>query len=444
MDILLVARPMTIVACSGVRRARSTSRRAIASRSASVTSWSAWATRLRRYAKAATRRASSGGTCDSDSSSASSAWTRACLRRRRRRGRACAGWWPARPEYRTNLVDPPAFGRRCIPPRGVARRLNIPDILPPRALQSGRLATLGASTGRWDRFPEIGSNGNRGDPSRRLARRLLPLQDPLGSAAGVPGREDRGQRPGDGETAPRGPAGRPRDHLAPGRQATAGGRQGPRRPAPAQGPGAGTLRGRHPAAHAQEQAVADILRAGRLAMAPACPTSGSVANAVASAVWTDARTGRIAPGRAVAAVLSSRHGALVAGTGDISYILFDTTPLGRISLCRFPRYGHPELCPLSPHGGIDALFQAHGHAPRACVPDLVADRSGSLCLRDRRRRAGLARLHYRPRRRQFRRRAARRLRRPSSTPRPTRTTTVMTNDNGVYTALYLIPGDLHA
>ena len=32
-----------------------------------------------------------------------------------------------------------AFGRRCIPPRGVARRSNTPGILPPRALRDGRL-----------------------------------------------------------------------------------------------------------------------------------------------------------------------------------------------------------------------------------------------------------------------------------------------------------------
>ena len=39
-----------------------------------------------------------------------------------------------------------AFGRRCIPPGGVARRSHIPDMLPPRALPAGRLAALGATT----------------------------------------------------------------------------------------------------------------------------------------------------------------------------------------------------------------------------------------------------------------------------------------------------------
>ena len=39
-----------------------------------------------------------------------------------------------------------AFGRRCIPPRGVARRSNTPGILPPRALLGGRLGALGATT----------------------------------------------------------------------------------------------------------------------------------------------------------------------------------------------------------------------------------------------------------------------------------------------------------
>jgi hypothetical protein len=38
-----------------------------------------------------------------------------------------------------------AFAGRCIPPLGVARRSNIPDILPPRALIGGRLGRLGAT-----------------------------------------------------------------------------------------------------------------------------------------------------------------------------------------------------------------------------------------------------------------------------------------------------------
>ena len=41
--------------------------------------------------------------------------------------------------------SPAAFDRRSIPPDCVARRSNIPDILPPRALSGGRLAGLGAS-----------------------------------------------------------------------------------------------------------------------------------------------------------------------------------------------------------------------------------------------------------------------------------------------------------
>ena len=38
-----------------------------------------------------------------------------------------------------------AFDGRCIPALGVARRLNIPDIRPPRALIAGRLVRLGAT-----------------------------------------------------------------------------------------------------------------------------------------------------------------------------------------------------------------------------------------------------------------------------------------------------------
>ena len=38
-----------------------------------------------------------------------------------------------------------AFDGRCIPALGVARRLNIPDIRPPRALIAGRLARLDAT-----------------------------------------------------------------------------------------------------------------------------------------------------------------------------------------------------------------------------------------------------------------------------------------------------------
>ena len=38
-----------------------------------------------------------------------------------------------------------AFDRRCIPPRGIARRSNTPGMLPPRAWQDGRLGGLGAT-----------------------------------------------------------------------------------------------------------------------------------------------------------------------------------------------------------------------------------------------------------------------------------------------------------
>jgi MSHA biogenesis protein MshL len=38
--------------------------------------------------------------------------------------------------------SPSAFDRRCIPPRGVAQRSNIPDILASRSLRSGRIAGL--------------------------------------------------------------------------------------------------------------------------------------------------------------------------------------------------------------------------------------------------------------------------------------------------------------
>jgi len=41
--------------------------------------------------------------------------------------------------------SPTAFDGRCIPALGVARRLNIPDIRPPRALTAGRLARLDAA-----------------------------------------------------------------------------------------------------------------------------------------------------------------------------------------------------------------------------------------------------------------------------------------------------------
>ena len=42
--------------------------------------------------------------------------------------------------------SPSAFGERCIPPRGVAHRSNTPGILAFRALRSGRIVRLGATT----------------------------------------------------------------------------------------------------------------------------------------------------------------------------------------------------------------------------------------------------------------------------------------------------------
>ncbi len=41
--------------------------------------------------------------------------------------------------------SPAAFDGRCIPPLGVARRSNIPDVLTPRAWIGGRFARLGAT-----------------------------------------------------------------------------------------------------------------------------------------------------------------------------------------------------------------------------------------------------------------------------------------------------------
>src|SRR5438093_9393660 len=58
------------------------------------------------------------------------------------------------------FINTVAFGRRCIPPRGVARRSNTRGILPPRALRGGRLAALGASPYLW-KAALSGSSGNR-------------------------------------------------------------------------------------------------------------------------------------------------------------------------------------------------------------------------------------------------------------------------------------------
>ena len=52
--------------------------------------------------------------------------------------------WPTR-DLAARGESPAAFGRRGIPPRGVARRSNTPGILPPPALRDGFLDGLGAT-----------------------------------------------------------------------------------------------------------------------------------------------------------------------------------------------------------------------------------------------------------------------------------------------------------
>ena len=50
------------------------------------------------------------------------------------------------PAYTARGESPSAFGRRGIPPRGMAQRSNTPGILAFRALRSGRPVRLGATT----------------------------------------------------------------------------------------------------------------------------------------------------------------------------------------------------------------------------------------------------------------------------------------------------------
>jgi hypothetical protein len=59
--------------------------------------------------------------------------------------------WRSICDPRTHLINPAAFGRRCIPPDGVAPPSNTAGILGRRALSGGRLAVLGATPGfmRW-------------------------------------------------------------------------------------------------------------------------------------------------------------------------------------------------------------------------------------------------------------------------------------------------------
>ena len=147
-------------------------------------------------------------------------------RRRRPRGRASAGWWPARPEYRY-------------------RRPASPD----------------------NRFIMA-----RGDPSRCLARRLVPVQDAIGSAAGVPGRQGRGQRPGHRQAAPRGQGRRSPDHLAARRTAPAGPGEGASPTSTSRRPRrASSTRTSRRRRRPRSRPSRDILRAGRMAMAPSVP-----------------------------------------------------------------------------------------------------------------------------------------------------------------------------
>src|SRR4029434_1899459 len=65
-----------------------------------------------------------------------------------------------------------ACGRRCIPPGGVARRSNIPDILTPRALPAGRLAALGATLELSPRAVRLAANAQAKDVLARLEPRI--------------------------------------------------------------------------------------------------------------------------------------------------------------------------------------------------------------------------------------------------------------------------------
>ena len=52
---------------------------------------------------------------------------------------------PGEPCLVSRPRSPVTFGRRCIPGRGVARRLHTPGMRPPRALRAGRIAALGVN-----------------------------------------------------------------------------------------------------------------------------------------------------------------------------------------------------------------------------------------------------------------------------------------------------------
>ena len=87
----------------------------------------------------------------------------------------------------SRLGDSLAFGRRCIPPGGVARHSHNPDMLVPRARPAGRIAALGAQRTSETRHQSdccrsrsCGQCRGRGDP----ARAATPSADPL-TARGI-------------------------------------------------------------------------------------------------------------------------------------------------------------------------------------------------------------------------------------------------------------------
>src|SRR5207247_8552804 len=55
------------------------------------------------------------------------------------------------------FINTVAFCRRCIPPRGVARRSNTLGILPPRALRCGRAPQRGSRVGDPGRLAALGA-----------------------------------------------------------------------------------------------------------------------------------------------------------------------------------------------------------------------------------------------------------------------------------------------
>src|SRR5205814_9715716 len=73
------------------------------------------------------------------------------------------------------FINTVAFGRRCIPPRGVARRSNTLGILPPRALRGGRL--------RGDKLhglhgPGLSASGSRPVRPLTTSRRVARVESP--------------------------------------------------------------------------------------------------------------------------------------------------------------------------------------------------------------------------------------------------------------------------